>query len=375
MTLNATQTAEHFDAREKSMAGLRKLLKEVEGRKMKPAERARESALLAEIAKRDAAVKLAVENAVPASQAARAQARNFGNQAASRAGIQSVTDAPAARSLDDVTPFGISVRSADWTGVDTSDAPVAQTLNAAGKGSRLLPLVAEFPFESLRGRIAVDPRLTADSTGRNDPLDAVANPVQSGVFEAAKISAFVSADRDELTDYPVTETAIRNGLTAAVGQRVDHFLLNGAITTDNTFEGLLTGAVDRAVTAVDAVALLDAAARVQDSGADATHIVARPSEIAAIVANVDGSKLDRLPALLAIPDLADGTPVMPVGKVLVGDLSSVAVAVRAQLEFMSTTDHPDVHDIDAVLMGARTRVGNPKVATPGRVQTLTVSAA
>ncbi|MFJ8557352.1 phage major capsid protein [Streptomyces microflavus] len=364
----AHSTAHHFDARQTATDALRALTQ----RGIKTdADKARETELLATIARHDRAAKDAIDNAATRE---RAQSESFANQAASRAGIQAVTDAPAARSLDDVAPLGVSVRSTDWTGVDSSDTTVTETLNAAGKGSRLLSLVSSFPFKSLRGRIAVDPRLTADATGRNDPLEAIANPVQSGVFEAAKISAFVSADRDELTDFPVTETAVSNGLTAAVGQRVDDFLLNGAVTTDGTFEGLLDGAVDTAVTAVDAKALLDAAARVQDSGSEATHIVARPSEIAAIVANVDGSKLDRLPALLAIPDLADGSAVIPVGKILVGDLSSVAVAIRAQLEFMSTTDHPAVHDVDAVLMGARTRVGNPKIATPGRIQTLTVSA-
>ncbi|KAF2778710.1 phage major capsid protein [Streptomyces sp. OM5714] len=302
-------------------------------------------------------------------------AQMFSDQSRLGTGIQATTDAPASRSLADVKPFGVAInkRSIDWTPA-VAEEPVPVVLGAAGKGSRLLSLVSQFPFASLKGRVAVEPRLTADATGKNDPLTALESPALSAVFEAAKIFAYVSTDRDELSDYPVTETAIKNGLTAAVGQRVDHFLLNGAVTTDQTFEGLLTGAVDTSVTALDAKALLDAVARVQDSGADATHIVARPSEIAAIIDTVPGDKLDRLPALIAVPDLADGTAAMPVGKVLVGDLSSVAVAIRSNLEFTASTNHPEGYPIDAVLLGARARVGNPKIAAPGRVQTLTVPA-
>ncbi|NEA61199.1 hypothetical protein [Streptomyces sp. SID12488] len=361
MTFNANSAAMHIEAREEATRRLWQHAETWKGRAMTPTARAIESRLLGEIAEHDGKVRRLVENGAEAERM---------NE------FLTLTDAPVKRDLDSVRVGRMTVaelRSAEWV-TDTSDGLIETVLNAGGYGSRLLPLISTQPFGKLRGRVAVPPLLTAHLLGRNDPDTAVENPVTAGLFEAVKLSAFATADRDEITDLPIIETATENGLAAAVGARADHFLLNGGTTTDGEFQGLLSGAVDTSVSAVDTAALFDAVARVQDAGADASAIVARPSEIAAILSSVPGDKLDRLPALLSIPDLNDGSVVMPVGKVLVADLRSIFAVIRKKPEFHASTEAPEVHERDQILMGMRARIGSPIVARVGRVQTLTKSA-
>lgn len=287
--------------------------------------------------------------------------------------FQAATDQASKRSLDDVCVFDSPIgETRDAWISDTSDFLLSDVLSASGKGSRLLPLVSQFPFTKLRGRIPTSPRLTAEVLGRNQVATASNNPLTAGTFEAVKASSFVAIDRDELTGFPVLDTVIRSGITAALGQRTDALILNGGTTPDVTTQGIVAGAANKAVTVVDAKALFEAQARVQDTGADASAVIARPSEIAKILATVDGRALDRLPDLVAIPDLADGTVVMPVGKILVADLSSVSVAIRNALEYYVSTNELTVYSKDQTLIGARTRVGSAIIAAPGRVQALTV---
>ncbi|MFF0210752.1 phage major capsid family protein [Streptomyces althioticus] len=328
----------------------------------------REASLLATIRDNDAIVREAISNGAAVQ-----------SQAEVGLTFRAQTSADSSRSLGDVRVFSLPLseaRSTDWTvATETGDELLSDILSASGSGSRLLPLVRSSQFTGSRARIAVAPRITAGLNGRNDPLTALDNPVRSGLTDAFKVQAFVSADRDEVAWYPQVEEALNIALADAVGAATDAFILNGGTTTDATAEGIISGGVDTTVAALDAAALFGAVARVRNSGGEASAIVANPHEVAAILANVDGSKIDKLPPLVAIPDLADGTPVIAAGTALVADLSAVYVGIRAGLEVFYTTDEPSVHAKDAVLIGGRARIGNPKIAAAGRVQTLTVGAA
>lgn len=375
MTFNTAEAAKRMAAREKATNELRALINGAKGRGLTPAEKAREGALLTEISAQDEALASAISAGVPAAERARIV------EAQDRSGLtfRYQTEADNTRSLWDVRVFGLPLgeaRSTDWTvATETGDELVSDILSASGNGSKLLPLVRSSEFTGSRARIAVAPRLTAGLSGRNDPLSALANPVKSGLTDPFKVEAFVSADRDEVAWYPQVEEALNIALADAVGAATDHFILNGGTTTDHTAEGIIAGGVDTTVSALDAAALFGAVARVRNTGGEASAVVANPDEVAAILANVDGSKIDKLPPLVAVPNLADGTVVIPAGKAFVADLSAVYVGIRKGLEIFYTKDEPSVHAIDAVLIGGRARIGNPKISAAGRVQTLTVGAA
>lgn len=287
-----------------------------------------------------------------------------------------LTDDDAKRSRDEIKLFGRALaqtRDADWIDGEASEyAPVI--LSAAGKGSKLIEKVVTFPFARQRGYVPVAPKVTAELQPRNEAATFIENEVTAPEFQAVKVSAMVSIDRDTLTDVPPTETAINTSLAAAVGQRVDHTLINGGTDGDVTISGMLADGTATTVTAIGFDELVDAAARVQDSGGDATAVIGRPAAIAAILKKVDGSKLDRLPELIAIPDLADGTVGLPVGTVLVADLASVSVALRKNLEIFKSESVPEAFERDRVFIAGRSRIGSVVLADSARVQVLKVGA-
>ncbi|MFJ1579215.1 HK97 family phage prohead protease [Streptomyces sp. NPDC088182] len=293
------------------------------------------------------------------------------------AGISGIlTDDDAKRTRDEIKLFGrvlAQTREADWINGEASEYAPA-ILSAAGKGSKLIEKVATFPFTRQRGYVPVAPKVTAELQPRNEAATFIENEVTAPTFQAVKVTAMVSIDRDTLTDVPPTETAINTSLAAAVGQRIDHTLINGGTDGDVTVSGMLADGTSTTVTAIGFDEITDAVARIQDSGGEAVAVIGRPSAIAAILKKVDGSKLDRLPELVAIPDLADGTVGIPTNTVLVADLDSVSVALRKNLEIFRTETAPEAFERDRVFIAGRSRIGSVVLADAARVQVLKVGA-
>ncbi|MFJ2812699.1 HK97 family phage prohead protease [Streptomyces sp. NPDC087294] len=287
-----------------------------------------------------------------------------------------VTDDDAKRSRDEIKLFGRSLsetRDADWIDAEgTAYAP--EVLSAAGKGSRLIERVSSFPFKRQRGYVPIAPRVTAVLQPRNEAATFIQNEVTAPDFQAVKVSAMVSIDKDTLSDVPPTETATNTALAAAVGQRMDYVLINGGTDGDVTVTGMIADGHTTTVTAIDFDSLADAIARIEDSGGQATAVVGRPSDIAGIKKKVDGTKLDKIPELISIPDLADGTVGIPAGTVLVADLSSVAVALRKNLEIFKTEAAPEAFERDRVFIAGRSRISSVTLADTARVQVLKVGA-
>ncbi|WP_200263653.1 HK97 family phage prohead protease [Streptomyces sp. HSG2] len=286
------------------------------------------------------------------------------------------TDDEAKRSRAEIKLFGrplSETRDADWIDAEgTAYAP--EILSAAGKGSRLIEKVSSFSFKRQRGYVPIAPRVTAVLQPRNEAATFIQNQITAPDFQAVKVSAMVSIDKDTLSDVPPTETAINTALAAAVGQRIDHILINGGTDGDVTITGMLADGHTATATAIDFDSLADAVARIEDSGGEATAIMGRPSDIAGIKKKVDGNKLGKLPELISIPDLADGTVGVPVGTVLVADLSSVAVALRESLEIFRTEVAPEAFERDRVFIAGRSRVSSVTLADVARVQILKVGA-
>ncbi|MFT9477499.1 HK97 family phage prohead protease [Streptomyces sp. Mo3] len=285
-----------------------------------------------------------------------------------------ITDDDAKRSRDDVKLFGRSLselRDGDWIKAEaTAYAP--EILAAAGKGSKLIGKVASFPFNRQRGYVPIAPRVTAVIQPRNEAATFIQNEVTAPDFAAVKVSAMVSIDKDTLVDIPPTEAATNTALAAAIGQRMDHVLINGGTDGDVTVTGMLADGRTTTVTAIDFDSLADAVARIEDSGGVGTAIIGRPADIAGVKKKVDGNKLDKLPELISIPDLADGTVGIPAGTVLVADLSSVAVALRKNLEIFKTETAPEAFERDRAFIAGRSRISSVTLADAARVQVLKV---
>ncbi|WP_248864909.1 HK97 family phage prohead protease [Streptomyces halobius] len=287
-----------------------------------------------------------------------------------------VTDDEANRSRDEIKVLGRSlseVREKDWIDAEGS-AYAPEILSAAGKGSKLITKVAVFPFNRQRGYVSIAPKVTAVLQPRNEAAIFIENEVTAPDFRAVKVSAMVSVDKDTLADVPPTEAAINTSLAAAIGQRIDNTLINGGTDGDVTVSGMLADGTATTVTAIGFDEITDAIARVRDSGGEATAVMGCPSAIAAILKRVDSSKLDKIPELIAIPDLADGTVGLPAGTVLVADLDSVAVAMRKNLEIYKTEYAPEAFERDRAFIAGRSRIGSVVLADPARVQVLKVGA-
>ncbi|MFJ1704416.1 phage major capsid protein [Kitasatospora sp. NPDC088346] len=360
MTLRVDELSAYLAARSKALRELAKL----ESRGIhSDAEKARETDLLAEIKRADDVMRTAVTDAVMIE-----------DQRTNQAVWARSTDSYANRPRGSVRIFDTSLsqtRDGDWFDAVTSQyAPV--TLSAAGKGSRLIQKVAAFPFSRQRGFLPIAPKATAVLQARNEAAAFIANQVTAPAFEAVKVSAMVSIDKDTLTDIPPTEAALNTTLAAAIGARLDHVLIQGGTDGDVTVTGMLADGKTTAVPEIGFDQLADAVARIEDSGGTAEAIIARPSEIAGIRKKVDGNKLDKLPELISIPDLADGTPGIPTGTVIVADLASVAVAIRKSLEILKTENSPEAFRVDRVFIAGRCRVSSVVLADAARVQILKV---
>ncbi|MFF1898607.1 phage major capsid protein [Streptomyces sp. NPDC058206] len=329
---------------------------------------AREAELLATIAATDNAIREAVDNA-----AAVENQKAHGVAYASPIGTSK-------RTRDHRAVFGMNLREfgdGEFIAIGGLDnEPVAQTLSAAGKGSRLLPLVNAYPFDKFKGYVPVAPPVTAHVQPRNEADDFLAGLVSAELPEVIKVTAAMSVDNDNFVDVPATEGLLNSSLLAAVGQRSDHVIVNGGTDGDVTVPGLLTDGIST-VTTVDAftaVELFAAVARVQESGADATAIVGNPADIAAVLGAIDGTKVPLLPPFVALPNLEDGTAIVPTGTLIVADLSSVAVGIRRKPEVLKSENSPDAHDRDLTLVAARARLTGPVLPRTDRVQVLKVGA-
>ncbi|NEA54446.1 HK97 family phage prohead protease [Streptomyces sp. SID13666] len=289
-------------------------------------------------------------------------------------GVSGVLTEHADRSRAEVKVFGrafAETRDADW--VDATASGYAPTiLSAAGKGSKLIAKVVSFPFARQRGYVPIAPKVTAVIQARNEKATFIENEVTAPDFQAVKITAMVSIDKDVLTDVPPTEIAINTSLAAAIGQRIDHILINGGTDGDVTITGMIADGTSTTVAAIGFDELADAVARIEDSRGEAVAIIGRPSSIAAIRKRVDGSKLGELPELISIPDLADGTIGIPANTVLVADLSAVAVALRKNLEVLKSEREPEAFKRDRVFIAGRARISSVVLADLARVQVLKV---
>ncbi|MEV0410170.1 phage major capsid protein [Streptomyces sp. NPDC050448] len=327
------------------------------------ADKAREAELLAEIRRADGTMRAVVDDAVTQE-----------SQQASGAFWARATDEYAKRDRGSAEVFGTALsqtRDGDWFDAVASEyAPV--TLSAAGKGSRLIQRVTAFPFGRQRGFVPIAPKMTAVLQPRNEAAAFMANAVTAPLFEAVKVSALVSVDKDTLTDIPPTESALNTALAAAIGARLDHVLIQGGTDGDVTVTGMIADGKTTTVGAIGFDQLADGVARVEDSGGTAEAIIARPGEIAAIRKQVDGNKLSSLPELISIPDLADGTVGIPAGTVIIADLSSVSVAIRKNLEILKTESAPEAFKVDRVFIAGRCRISSVVLADAGRVQILKV---
>ncbi len=285
-----------------------------------------------------------------------------------------ISDEFAKRSRHDVKVFGRALgNTAEQVFIDAELAdPAPVVLSAAGQGSRLIEKVTSYPFKRQRGYVPVAPRITAELQPRNEAATFVRNEIKAPEFECIKVAALVSIDNDTVADIPATEEALNASLAAAVGQRIDHVIVNGGTDGDHTVSGMIGAGVTTKVAKIGHDEISDAVARVEDSGGTATAILARPSEISGIRKAVDGSKLDKLPALISIPDLTDGTVSIPAKTVIVADLGSVSVALRKNLEVFKSDTAPEAFDRDSSFIAGRARIGSVVLPDSARVQVITV---
>ncbi|WP_404959668.1 phage major capsid protein [Streptomyces sp. 147326] len=365
MNLNANAVADSLHAREGAVRGLEELTK----RGIRSAvDRQRESLLLDTIKRHDTAVREAVEEAARADEMDQRTLSLYPSL---------VTHAQ--RSRDQVLIYGrklSELRSLDF--VDAEDTrPVDLILSAGGRGSRLIDRLTSFTFDKANGYIPVTPALTAFVQPRNAAQAASEAPVQSIFVRSVKVSAIVSASNESLSDVPTQDDSIRDALAAAVGQRIDHAVMNGANDGDHAVTGLLAdgtaGTYPAAGVSYDALA--DAVARVETSGGIATGIFAHPKTAAAIRKTVDAARLSQLPELTVLPPLADGTPTLPEGTIVVLDAASVAMGIRKAFEVAGTDTMEEAFKHDQTFIAGRARIGGVHVSNAARVQVLTKAVA
>jgi hypothetical protein len=357
---NAAALSEHLLRRDQAMAELRR----------NPAPSAfRERELLAAIAEADRAVKTGISADAADERAQRAA------QGVSWSAVE-----PSTRTRADVRVFGVplaEIRDGEYAAAALDNTPLPTVLNAAGRGSRLLPRVNAVPFVKARGYIAQAEPMTAEVVARDSESDFTRNVVKGQIATVVKIVGSASIDRDSLTDVLPAEDVLKTSIAAAVGRSADHALVNGATDDENTVTGLLTVGVGVStdVAAVDLAALLGAVARITDAGGVADAILADSATVAVLTESIDGTKLGRLPEMVALPPLADGTVTIPAGTVIVADLASAAVAVRRELEILKTETAPGAFDTDSVFVAGRMRIGGVSLPAPGFAQVLVTSAA
>jgi hypothetical protein len=334
------------------------------------ADRSKEDALLSQIAAADNGLRSAV------SDAALADAGNLG--------IRTI-DTFQRREVDDARLFGMRLgdvpemwvaRAADTIAEDTHTHEFASVmLSQAPNGSKLLGLVNSFPFTRTRGMVPVSGRVTAQLVARN-----AVNPsqpyydVRVATVETVKASAFVLTGRENLEDYPHAETAFERALLNSVGQRVDHVLVNGGTDGDVTVDGFLTAGITTAPATAGTIGLadvLDAVARVEDSGGSAGAVLMSPAGRAAfLAANAQAVGAGILPRIIVLPKLADGTAVLGDVSAVVFDPAQVGVAVRKDVELIKFDKQAALFNADKVALGARARVSGVALADSGHVQVI-----
>ncbi|MCZ4117828.1 phage major capsid family protein [Streptomyces sp. H39-S7] len=287
---------------------------------------------------------------------------------------------PSNRTFEDARVLGVrlgEMRDTEYAAAALDNTPIPTVLNAAGRGSRLLQRVNAVPFTKARGYIAQAEPMTAEVIGRDGESDFTKQVVKGHLATVVKIVASASVDKTTLTDMLPAEETLRVSIAAAVGRSVDRALVNGATDGENTVTGLLTDGVSVStdVAAFNLSALLGAVARITDAGGAADVILADSATVAALSESIDGTKLNRLPELVALPPLADGTVTIPAGTVIVADLASAAVAVRQNLEVIKAELAPEAFDTDSVFVAGRIRIGGISLPAPGFAQILVNSAA
>lgn len=284
----------------------------------------------------------------------------------------------AKRSRSEIRLLGNSlseVREEDF--VPALDArPIPVILNASGRGSRLIERVSTYPFSKQFGYVPITPKVTAEIQPRNVAQAALAARVKTIGTAALKVSALVSIGNDTLTDVPSSEAALNTALAAAVGQRTDDVLVNGGDDGDTVATGILDqGTRTAGLASIAYDQLADAIARIETSGGIADAVIGDPVAIAKLRKVLPGDKLSTLPELISLPPLADGTPILAVDTVIVADLNSCGVGIRAQLEVTKTETMKEAHDTDSVFVAGRARIGSVVLADKARVQVLTTQAA
>lgn len=356
---NAAALSEHLLRRDQAMAELRR----------KPAPSAfRERELLAAIAEADRAVKSGITADAADERAQRAA------QGPSWSAVE-----PTTRTRADVRVFGLplaEMRDGEYAAAALDMTPIPTVLNAAGRGSRLLQRVNVVPFAKARGYIAQAEPMTAEVVARDAESDFTKYVVKGQIPTVVKIVGSASIEKDTLTDVIPAEDVLKTSIAAAVGRSADHALVNGADDGENTVTGLLTDGVGVStnVTAIDLAALLSAVARITDAGGVADAILADSATVAVLTESIDGTKLDRLPEMVALPPLADGTVTIPAGTVIVADLASAAVGVRRELEVLKSENEPTAFATDSVFVAGRARMGGISLPAPGFAQILVKSA-
>lgn len=364
MTLNAIALADAFAAREKATDDLRKLTQ----RGIRTdADRQREDVLLHDIARRDKAVKDAVNAAV-----------RMDEQTNSDTVFRSIVE-HAERDRDQIYFFGkrlSELRSLDF--VDAEDnRPIDLILSAGGRGSRMLDKLTSFTFDKANGYIPVKPAVTASVQPRNVAQAAAEAPMRSILVRSVKVSAVVAPSNESLADVPSQDGAVRESLAEAVGQRIDHVVFNGANDGDHEVTGLLADGTPAtyAAAGISYDPLADAVAEIETAGGIATGMFAHPKTAAAIRKAVDADRLSKLPELTVLPPLADGTPVLPEGTIVILDADSVAVGIRKAFEIAGTDTMEEAYKADRTFLAGRARVSGVNVANALRVRVLTKAAA
>ncbi|MEU8682613.1 phage major capsid protein [Streptomyces sp. NPDC048611] len=359
MTFNASAAAKHLEAREDALYKLRKLTETWKGRSMTPTARKIESRLLAEISAADDSVRALVDSGVITEEQRRTSSFFLSN----------VTHAE--RSREQIMHFGRKLSELrELVFVDAEDSrPVDLILSAGGRGSRMLERLSSFEFEKASGYIPVKPAVTAFVQPRNVAAAADDAPMGTILVRSVKVSAVVSASNESLADVPSQDQALRDSLSAAVGQRIDHAVFNGANDGENELTGLLADGTERTYTGAltyDAVA--DAVAAVENASGIATGLFANPTTAATMRKTFDANKLGALPELTVLPPLADGTPVLANGVVIVLDADSVAVGVRNKFEVAGTDTMEEAYKTDRTFLAGRQRIAGVHVANAERVQ-------
>ncbi|MFE9779274.1 phage major capsid protein [Streptomyces sp. NPDC005775] len=370
MTLDVTKTSHAIAVRDRAIADLKALTLIAEGRELWASERARESELLATIARHDKAAKDAIDNAATRE---RAQAHDWTErnafQGATPAGTVAIhADKPSRRSDLSAEIMGTEVRA-------YSDAPQGDTfsstvLRGSDGTSKILGRVQTFEFERSKGMVPTVPRVTASLSAEGASLiDAVVSG-NVAPFETVKVAAFTTVDRDDLQDYSFVDQALSDALSGGIGERIDVTLVAGGTDGVNTVSGFLDVGVSTAPTAALAlVDMLTAVARVTDGGGTADVVFMSAQGKAAFLAANAGklAGLD-LPEIVAIGKLDDDMAAIDDDSFIVADLSKVAVAVRKTVDVSMHVAEESLYSTDTVALVGTARISGVVVANAAHVQ-------